>query len=142
MKAKSAILMQNMILSKENAVIAKNAALYNAINNAANTKPGGDGLNTPIAPRGDAPIAPSGDALFAAGGDALIAPSDDALIAPSGDAPIAPSGDATIAPSGDATIAPSGDAPFAASGEADNTQNNMGTPTNIISSPSITTFNK
>merc|ERR1719152_806150 len=134
MKAKSAILMQNMILSKENAVIAKNAALYNAINNAANTKPGGDGLNTPIAPRGDALIAPSGDAP--------IAPSGDATIAPSGDATIAPSGDAPIAPSGDAHVAPSGDAAFAASGEADNTQNNMGTPTNIISSPSITTFNK
>ena len=37
-KVKSAILMQNMILSKKNAVIAKHAALYNAINNAANTK--------------------------------------------------------------------------------------------------------
>merc|ERR1719152_540856 len=85
MKAKSAILMQNMILSKENAVIAKNAALYNAINNAANTKPGGDGLNTPIAPRGDAPIAPSGDALFAPSGDAHVAPSGDAAFAASGE---------------------------------------------------------
>ena len=110
MKAKSAILMQNMILSKKNAVIAKNAALYNAINNAVNTKPGGDGLDAPIAPSGDAPIAASGDA--------------------------------PIAPSGDAPVAPSGDAALAASGEANNTQNIMGTPTNITASPSITTTDK
>ena len=86
----------------------------------------GDGLDAPIAPSGNAPIAPSGDAP----------------IAPSGDAPIAASGDAPIAPSGDAPVAPSGDAALAASGEANNTQNIMGTPTNITASPSITTADK